>query len=384
MWTPSPPMSRPEPSTAPACRPARMSRPSSRIDSRIACAHRSALAGRVNTARNASPAVFASRPPKRRSSFRTRAWCSAWSLRHTRSPSSAARSVEPTMSVNRMVVTERSPRMILRSRCTIAGRGKGSSSCPAVPRPGCPGGAAKTEVPADCPAGTPLFSAGDGRPREWCSSGARGNASDVRRLRALGALLDVELDLVVLAQRLEAFSGDRREVDEDVRTTLLLDKAEPLRVVEPLHLALGHFLYLFLLCVIDALSRMPRLGAPISSGPLQRTRSSSRPESTRSRRLRPFSRRVRLDHVRLDLLTREPRGLELTVRIELRLVEEVGRVGVAALPEDEERAAAQDGTELDHLHERVAVFAVTDGRRAELGVEHENRPRRSWRARHRK
>src|SRR5688500_987948 len=72
----------------------------------------------------------------------------------------------------------------------------------------------------------------------------RRKALDVRRLGALGALLDVVLDLVVIAQGLEALSGNRREVDEDVRPAVfLLDEAEALRVVEPLYLALSHLFY---------------------------------------------------------------------------------------------------------------------------------------------
>src|SRR5688500_427353 len=74
---------------------------------------------------------------------------------------------------------------------------------------------------------------------------ARRKALDVRRLGALGALLDVVLDLVVIAQGLETLSGNRREVDEDVRPAVfLLDEAEALRVVEPLYLALSHLFVL--------------------------------------------------------------------------------------------------------------------------------------------
>src|SRR5262245_17169844 len=64
--------------------------------------------------------------------------------------------------------------------------------------------------------------------------------ADVLRLQALGTLGDIELDGVTLGEAAEALGLDRREVDEHVRTRLLRDKAEALRVVEPLHFTLGH------------------------------------------------------------------------------------------------------------------------------------------------
>ena len=64
--------------------------------------------GLVNVATNPSPAVLTSRPPNRWISWRTMvSWLSSRS-RHRLSPSIAARSVEPTMSVNTMVVSTRS------------------------------------------------------------------------------------------------------------------------------------------------------------------------------------------------------------------------------------------------------------------------------------
>src|SRR6476620_7835279 len=69
--------------------------------------------------------------------------------------------------------------------------------------------------------------------------GSRGRISeraDVLGLRALLALRDVELDLLALEQLAEALGVDVREVGEDVRAaTLLLDEAEALFRVEPLH-----------------------------------------------------------------------------------------------------------------------------------------------------
>src|SRR5690348_8240215 len=67
--------------------------------------------------------------------------------------------------------------------------------------------------------------------------------ADVLRLQALRSLGDFELHVVTLCEAAEPFRLDRREVDEHVRSRLLRDKAEAFRVVEPLHLALGHLLH---------------------------------------------------------------------------------------------------------------------------------------------
>src|SRR5215204_1280127 len=65
--------------------------------------------------------------------------------------------------------------------------------------------------------------------------------ADVLRLRTLGALGDVELDLLVLVQRLVTLRLDRRVVHENVVAAVLLrDEAETLLGVEPLHGALSH------------------------------------------------------------------------------------------------------------------------------------------------
>src|SRR5688500_20292727 len=63
-------------------------------------------------------------------------------------------------------------------------------------------------------------------------------ARDVLGGRPLLALHDVELHRVTLGQRLEAAALDGAVVDEAVlRAVVGGDEAEPLRVVEPLHLA---------------------------------------------------------------------------------------------------------------------------------------------------
>src|SRR5690348_7400067 len=75
------------------------------------------------------------------------------------------------------------------------------------------------------------------------SSVSRSERTDVLRLRALGALGDVELDLLVLVQRLVAVGLDGRVVHEDVVAAVLLrNEAETLLGVEPLHGALSHVL----------------------------------------------------------------------------------------------------------------------------------------------
>src|SRR3954453_22674400 len=65
--------------------------------------------------------------------------------------------------------------------------------------------------------------------------------ADVRRLRALRTLRDVERDLLVLAQRLVARALDRREMREHVLAAVVgLDESEALLVVEPLHRSGNH------------------------------------------------------------------------------------------------------------------------------------------------
>src|SRR5690606_32211817 len=72
------------------------------------------------------------------------------------------------------------------------------------------------------------------------------NASSAERansggLRALGALADLELDLLVLLEGAEARTLDLGVVDEDVSGAVLgRDEAEPLLRVEPLHSSLCH------------------------------------------------------------------------------------------------------------------------------------------------
>ena len=70
---------------------------------------------------------------------------------------------------------------------------------------------------------------------------ARSDGADVRRLQALGALDDVELDLLALREAAEAVGLDGRVVAEHVLAAAILrDEAEALRVVEPLHRSSCH------------------------------------------------------------------------------------------------------------------------------------------------
>src|SRR5439155_21566798 len=62
--------------------------------------------------------------------------------------------------------------------------------------------------------------------------------ADVRRLQALLALHDLELDALAFSQRLVPVNRDRGEVDEHVLPLLALDEAIALLVREPLHGAL--------------------------------------------------------------------------------------------------------------------------------------------------
>ena len=86
---------------------------------------------------------------------------------------------------------------------------------------------------------------GPGRSRTARSS----DWDDVLCLRTLLALGHGELDLLPLDQRLEAAAGDGAEMNKNVRSLLLSDKAKALRFVEPLHLTSMRrhcqFLYMF-------------------------------------------------------------------------------------------------------------------------------------------
>src|SRR6187551_3042492 len=73
--------------------------------------------------------------------------------------------------------------------------------------------------------------------------GSGSESPDVLRLGALGALGDVELNLLVLVEGLVALRLNRRVVHEDVVAAVLLrNEAETLLGVEPLHGALSHVL----------------------------------------------------------------------------------------------------------------------------------------------
>ena len=89
-------------SHSPVWTPARISSPSSATAASMACAQRMARAGPSKVVKKPSPAVSRSSPRNRASSRRTTAWCACRRFRQALSPSSAARSVEPTMSVKRM------------------------------------------------------------------------------------------------------------------------------------------------------------------------------------------------------------------------------------------------------------------------------------------
>jgi hypothetical protein len=64
---------------------------------------------------------------------------------------------------------------------------------------------------------------------------------NVRSLPSLGALHYVELHGLTFLQTLETTGVDCRVVHEDIFTVLTRDKAEALRIIEPLHSTLFHF-----------------------------------------------------------------------------------------------------------------------------------------------
>src|SRR5438046_10421445 len=66
----------------------------------------------------------------------------------------------------------------------------------------------------------------------------RRDGADVGGLLALGAVHDVELDLLALGEAAIAVTRDGREVDEDVVAVGAGDEPVPLLVAEPLHSSL--------------------------------------------------------------------------------------------------------------------------------------------------
>src|ERR671938_285632 len=99
---------------------------------------------------------------------------------------------------------------------------------------------------------------------------------DVRGLRALGALHDLELHALALGERLVAVHRDRGEVDEDVLATLTLDEPVALLVRKPLHGALSQ------LSSFNNTKRRP--GHRAAEPTLERPESSVRPWGTQARR----------------------------------------------------------------------------------------------------
>ncbi len=132
VWTATPPTFPPISSASPTCRPARTSRPISRTPSTMSTAHRMASAWRSKTAKNPSPAVSSSFPPWRRSACRTIRLCASSSTFHRRSPTATAMSLEPTMSVNRMVTSFERPR---RDMSGVSSSRGGRARRPLLPAP---------------------------------------------------------------------------------------------------------------------------------------------------------------------------------------------------------------------------------------------------------
>ena len=60
---------------------------------------------------------------------------------------------------------------------------------------------------------------------------------DISCLETFGALDDVKLDGFTLGQRLKAFTLDCGVMDKHILAAVLLDKAETLGIVKPLHCA---------------------------------------------------------------------------------------------------------------------------------------------------
>jgi hypothetical protein len=107
MCTAMPPTSWSRSSTSPVCNPARICSPMLRSSSRSAAAQRIPRPGPSKVAMSPSPVVLTNRPPHSSTTRCASSSCTSRSLRQRRSPSSLARSVEPTMSVNSTVASTR-------------------------------------------------------------------------------------------------------------------------------------------------------------------------------------------------------------------------------------------------------------------------------------
>ena len=84
----------------------------------------------------------------------------------------------------------------------------------------------------------------------------------VGSLRALRTVLHFESDALAFSERLEAFSLDSREMNEYVRTVVLLDETETFAVVEPLDCTFYHFLILFVSSARLFFLRNPQIKKP--------------------------------------------------------------------------------------------------------------------------
>src|SRR5207302_1048057 len=107
---------------------------------------------------------------------------------------------------------------------------------------------------------------------------------DVRGLRALGALHNLERHALAFGPRLVAFHANGREVDEDVIAALALDEAVALLVGEPLNGALWQLR--FLLTTNDGTTRSRRPPPAPRPGPWQRRRGGGGRPRRRARRRR--------------------------------------------------------------------------------------------------
>ena len=70
---------------------------------------------------------------------------------------------------------------------------------------------------------------------------------DIARLKALGSLFDIELDLLTFLQILEAFALNRREVDKDIIAAIASEEAIALCSIEPLDCTVDTFRHVCLL-----------------------------------------------------------------------------------------------------------------------------------------
>lgn len=99
-----------------------------------------------------------------------------------------------------------------------------------------------------------------------CRPAVASDFGDVLGLGALGSRLYFEFYCVPFGQRTETVALDAGVMDEDVLSTILLNEAEALLIVEPLDHATRHMLLLRYAFPVTLSLRQTPPGKPVSGG----------------------------------------------------------------------------------------------------------------------